>query len=106
MESITRKGSPSGNWLITSSLVFFPLVFFVLLFILAFLIQLVEEIFTKLLLCLISHTLSFLQLKKEGRRNEYEMHKLLALNQRQKMVNNSTTSIIILVILIIMYSCS
>ena len=26
------------------------------------------------------------QLKKEGRRNEYEMHKLLALNQRQKMV--------------------
>ncbi|XP_027368410.1 kinesin-like protein KIN-4C [Abrus precatorius] len=27
-----------------------------------------------------------LQLKKEGRRNEYEMHKLLALNQRQKMV--------------------
>ncbi|XP_016481104.1 kinesin-like protein KIN-4C [Nicotiana tabacum] len=27
-----------------------------------------------------------LQLKKEGRRNEYEMHKLMALNQRQKMV--------------------
>jgi kinesin family protein 4/21/27 len=27
-----------------------------------------------------------LQLKKEGRRNEYEMHKLQALNQRQKMV--------------------
>ncbi|XVF64893.1 hypothetical protein PTKIN_Ptkin09bG0203500 [Pterospermum kingtungense] len=27
-----------------------------------------------------------LQLKKEGRRNEYEMHRLLALNQRQKMV--------------------
>ncbi|KAL9330001.1 hypothetical protein ACSQ67_005004 [Phaseolus vulgaris] len=27
-----------------------------------------------------------LQLKKEGRRNEYEMHKLLALNRRQKMV--------------------
>ncbi|XP_043713863.1 kinesin-like protein KIN-4C isoform X2 [Telopea speciosissima] len=27
-----------------------------------------------------------LQLKKEGIRNEYEMHKLLALNQRQKMV--------------------
>lgn len=27
------------------------------------------------------------QLKKEGRRNEYEMHKLLALNQRQKMVS-------------------
>ncbi|KAL0308106.1 UNVERIFIED_CONTAM: Kinesin-like protein KIN-4C [Sesamum angustifolium] len=26
------------------------------------------------------------QLKKEGRRNEYEMHKLLALNQRQKLV--------------------
>ncbi|XP_042020627.1 kinesin-like protein KIN-4C isoform X2 [Salvia splendens] len=25
-------------------------------------------------------------LKKEGRRNEYEMHKLLALNQRQKLV--------------------
>uniref|UniRef100_A0A7N0UPR4 Kinesin motor domain-containing protein n=1 Tax=Kalanchoe fedtschenkoi TaxID=63787 RepID=A0A7N0UPR4_KALFE len=27
-----------------------------------------------------------LQLRKEGRRNEYEMHKLVALNQRQKMV--------------------
>jgi len=27
-----------------------------------------------------------LQLKKEGRRNEYERHKLEALNQRQKMV--------------------
>ncbi|KAL8103863.1 hypothetical protein AgCh_028162 [Apium graveolens] len=27
-----------------------------------------------------------LQLKKEGRRNEYERHKLQALNQRQKMV--------------------
>ncbi|KAJ6808003.1 kinesin-like protein KIN-4C [Iris pallida] len=27
-----------------------------------------------------------MQLKKEGRRNEYEMHKLMALNQRQKMV--------------------
>ncbi|KAL5559975.1 hypothetical protein UlMin_036186 [Ulmus minor] len=27
-----------------------------------------------------------LQLRKEGRRNEYELHKLLALNQRQKMV--------------------
>ncbi|KAL6504271.1 hypothetical protein OROGR_026194 [Orobanche gracilis] len=27
-----------------------------------------------------------LQLKKEGRRNEYEMHKLSALNQRQKLV--------------------
>ncbi|KAI9097958.1 hypothetical protein K1719_025729 [Acacia pycnantha] len=27
-----------------------------------------------------------LQLKKEGRRTEFEMHKLLALNQRQKMV--------------------
>ncbi|GKD19408.1 kinesin-like protein KIN-4C, partial [Tanacetum coccineum] len=27
-----------------------------------------------------------LQLKKEGRKKEYEMHKLLALNQRQKMV--------------------
>ncbi|GAB4844185.1 hypothetical protein Ancab_037551 [Ancistrocladus abbreviatus] len=27
-----------------------------------------------------------LQLKKEGRRNEYEMHKLLALNHKQKMV--------------------
>ncbi|KAL8131058.1 hypothetical protein AgCh_007114 [Apium graveolens] len=27
-----------------------------------------------------------LQLKKEGRRNEFEMHKLLALNQRQKVV--------------------
>lgn len=29
----------------------------------------------------------FKQLKKEGRRNEYERHKLEALNQRQKMVN-------------------
>lgn len=28
-----------------------------------------------------------MQLKKEGRRNEYERHKLLALNQRQKMVS-------------------
>uniref|UniRef100_M8BRU1 Chromosome-associated kinesin KIF4A n=1 Tax=Aegilops tauschii TaxID=37682 RepID=M8BRU1_AEGTA len=28
----------------------------------------------------------YYQLKKEGRRNEYEMHKLLALNQKQKMV--------------------
>lgn len=27
-----------------------------------------------------------MQLKKEGRRNEYERHKLQALNQRQKMV--------------------
>lgn len=27
-----------------------------------------------------------LQLKKEGRRNEYERQKLQALNQRQKMV--------------------
>ncbi|MED6172391.1 hypothetical protein PIB30_049597 [Stylosanthes scabra] len=27
-----------------------------------------------------------LQLRKEGRRNKYEMHKLLALNQRQKLV--------------------
>lgn len=26
------------------------------------------------------------QLRKEGRRNEYERHKLQALNQRQKMV--------------------
>ncbi|KAG9149658.1 hypothetical protein Leryth_017578 [Lithospermum erythrorhizon] len=32
-----------------------------------------------------------LQLKKEGRRNEYEMHKLLALNQRQKMVMQRKT---------------
>jgi hypothetical protein len=31
------------------------------------------------------------QLKKEGRRNEYEMHKLLALNQRQKMVIFNST---------------
>lgn len=28
-----------------------------------------------------------MQLKKEGRRNEYERHKLQALNQRQKMVS-------------------
>ncbi|KAG2698726.1 hypothetical protein I3760_07G163000 [Carya illinoinensis] len=32
-----------------------------------------------------------LQLKKEGRRNEYEMHKLMALNQRQKMVLHRKT---------------
>ncbi|KAH7849370.1 hypothetical protein Vadar_016870 [Vaccinium darrowii] len=32
-----------------------------------------------------------LQLKKEGRRTEYEMHKLLALNQRQKMVMQRKT---------------
>nr|XP_009401321.1 PREDICTED: kinesin-like protein KIN-4C isoform X1 [Musa acuminata subsp. malaccensis] len=34
----------------------------------------------------VSREKEVLQLKKEGRRNEYEMHKLLALNQRQKMV--------------------
>jgi len=28
-----------------------------------------------------------IQLKKEGRRNEFERHKLQALNQRQKMVS-------------------
>jgi len=28
-----------------------------------------------------------MQLKKEGRRNEFERHKLQALNQRQKMVS-------------------
>ena len=36
---------------------------------------------------LLIHILINYQLKKEGRRNEYEMHKLLALNQRQKMVS-------------------
>lgn len=36
---------------------------------------------------LLIHIFCHFQLKKEGRRNEYEMHKLLALNQRQKMVN-------------------
>lgn len=30
---------------------------------------------------------NFDQLKKEGRRNEYEMHKLMALNQKQKLVS-------------------
>lgn len=30
-----------------------------------------------------------MQLRKEGRRNEYERHKLQALNQRQKMVRIS-----------------
>ncbi|KAK7410465.1 hypothetical protein VNO78_01265 [Psophocarpus tetragonolobus] len=34
----------------------------------------------------VSREKEVLQLKKEGRRNEYEMHKLLALNQKQKMV--------------------
>ncbi|XP_068653718.1 kinesin-like protein KIN-4C [Aristolochia californica] len=34
----------------------------------------------------VSREKEVLQLRKEGRRNEYEMHKLLALNQRQKMV--------------------
>lgn len=29
------------------------------------------------------------QLRKEGRRNEYERHKLEALHQRQKMVRNN-----------------
>lgn len=33
-----------------------------------------------------------MQLKKEGRRNEYERHKLLALNQRQKMVSILSSS--------------
>lgn len=28
-----------------------------------------------------------MQLRKEGRRNEYERHKLQALNQRQKLVS-------------------
>lgn len=37
-------------------------------------------------LCKASLEKEILQLKKEGRRNDYEMHKLLALNQRQKMV--------------------
>lgn len=32
-----------------------------------------------------------LQPKKEGRRDEYEMHKLLTLNQRQKMVLQGKT---------------
>ncbi|KAL8154034.1 hypothetical protein V2J09_011794 [Rumex salicifolius] len=32
-----------------------------------------------------------LQLKKEGRRNEYERHKLMALNQRQKLVLHRKT---------------
>ncbi|KAL4559566.1 hypothetical protein LXL04_031709 [Taraxacum kok-saghyz] len=34
----------------------------------------------------VSREKELLQLKKEGRRNEYERHKLQALNQRQKMV--------------------
>ncbi|KAL7231770.1 hypothetical protein ACSBR2_009913 [Camellia fascicularis] len=33
-----------------------------------------------------SHEKELLQLRKEGRRNQYEQHKLQALNQRQKMV--------------------
>ncbi|KAI6689224.1 hypothetical protein NL676_026052 [Syzygium grande] len=37
-------------------------------------------------LCKASLEKEILQLKKEGRRNDYEMHKVLALNQRQKMV--------------------
>ncbi|XP_030528658.1 kinesin-like protein KIN-4C isoform X2 [Rhodamnia argentea] len=37
-------------------------------------------------LCKASLEKEILQLKKEGRRNDYEMHKLLALNQRQKLV--------------------
>jgi hypothetical protein len=36
---------------------------------------------------LIMHLLA--QLRKEGRRNEYERHKLQAINQRQKMVSSS-----------------
>ncbi|XP_042491564.1 kinesin-like protein KIN-4A [Macadamia integrifolia] len=38
------------------------------------------------LICIIIDDLFALQLRKEGRRNEYERHKLQALNQRQKMV--------------------
>lgn len=34
------------------------------------------------------------KLKKEGRRNEFEMHKLLALNQRQKMVKHLSFKIL------------
>lgn len=39
----------------------------------------------QLLFNLVGHNVK--QLKKEGRRNEYERHKLEALNQRQKMVS-------------------
>jgi hypothetical protein len=35
------------------------------------------------------HILFYKQLRKEGRRNEYERHKLQALNQRQKLVSFS-----------------
>jgi hypothetical protein len=31
-----------------------------------------------------------MQLRKEGRRNEYERHKLQALTQRQKLVSSSS----------------
>jgi hypothetical protein len=37
------------------------------------------------------------QLKKEGRKNEYEMHKLLALNQRTKMVSVFSNPLLVVV---------
>lgn len=53
-----------------------------------------EDILTWLfrnLMCVLNRSLycilKFDQLKKEGRRNEYEMHKLMALNQKQKLVS-------------------
>lgn len=39
------------------------------------------------------------QLRKEGRRNEYERHKLQTLNQRQKMVRSSLLLVYYLFIL-------
>jgi len=38
---------------------------------------------------IIDHFAFATQLKKEGRRNEYERHKLQALNQRQKLASIS-----------------
>lgn len=40
------------------------------------------------------------QLRKEGRRNEYERHKLQALNQRQKMVSD-----FLLLVCLVILSC-
>ncbi|KAK3019934.1 hypothetical protein RJ639_004917, partial [Escallonia herrerae] len=47
-----------------------------------------------------------LQLRKEGRRNEYERHKLQALNQRQKMVRISLALQYLFISVLIRLSCT
>lgn len=46
------------------------------------------------------------QLKKEGRRNEYERHKLQALNQRQKLVSVTLPYEEIITVIVSFISCS